>query len=353
MLNKLIINDYKCLTGCSLELKPLNLFAGPNSSGKSTALQALLIASDNITEKKGKHGLKDRRGKALNFNDVRNFITNAKSYQINISSNEEELVKLSFTPGDDLFQSTEVEQLEDAPANLLKLFESGNLLYLPATRPGGEYIHPINPDTENKLGSNGEYVIDYYAKHRLDSLEDSLLLTPGIQTLEGQVNQQLEKLTGYRLMVETSGHNHFVKYETRSGKQLYPYNVGTGVSFITEVIIACFATPKGGLVIIENPEIHLHPKAQADLIDLMAQIAKAGVQIIIESHSDHLFNGIRRLISQEKLALSDVAVYNFKQDGNGLTHAESVEFTSQGGIKSYIPGMFEQFDIDLDAILKL
>ena len=123
MLNKLIINDYKCLTGCSLELKPLNLFAGPNSSGKSTALQALLIASDNITEKKGKHGLKDRRGKALNFNDVRNFITNAKSYQINISSNEEELVKLSFTPGDDLFQSTEVEQLEDAPANLLKLLK--------------------------------------------------------------------------------------------------------------------------------------------------------------------------------------------------------------------------------------
>lgn len=95
------------------------------------------------------------------------------------------------------------------------------------------------------------------------------------------------------------------------------------------------------------------PKAQADLIDFMAKIAKAGVQIIIESHSDHLFNGIRRLISQEKLALSDVAVYNFRQDGNGLTHAEPVEFTPQGGIQSYIPGMFEQFDIDLDAILKL
>ena len=102
-------------------------------------------------------------------------------------------------------------------------------------------------------------------------------------------------------------------------------------------IIACFATPKGGMVITENPEIHLHPKAQADLIDFMAKIAKAGVQIIIESHSDHLFNGIRRLISQEKLALSDVAVYNFRQDGNGLTHAEPVEFTPQGGIQSIFP----------------
>lgn len=155
------------------------------------------------------------------------------------------------------------------------------------------------------------------------------------------------------MVVETVGNNHYVKYETRSGKQLFPYHVGTGVSFITEVIIACFATPRGGMVITENPEIHLHPKAQADLIDFMAKVAQAGVQIIIESHSDHLFNGIRRLISQEKLALSDVSVYNFRQDGNGLTRAERVEFTPQGGIRSYIPGMFEQFDIDLDAILKL
>ena len=70
MLNNLTVNNYKCLVECSLELKPLNLFAGPNSSGKSTALQALLIASDNVTEQKGKHGLKNRRTEASNFNDV-------------------------------------------------------------------------------------------------------------------------------------------------------------------------------------------------------------------------------------------------------------------------------------------
>ena len=351
MLKNLTIKDYKCLTDCSLELKPLNLLAGPNSSGKSTVLQALLTVSDNVTEKEGKHGLKNRWLEASNFNDVRNFVTNAKSYTISISCNDGEETTLCFTPGDDSFQTTLVEQAAGASPDLLKVL--GSLLYLPATRPGGAYMQPVNSDPENKLGRNGEYVIDYYAKHRLDTLDDALILAPGTQTLEGQVNRQLEKLTGYRLRVETSGNNHYVKYETRSGKRLYPYHVGTGVSFITEVIIACFATPKGGTVIVENPEIHLHPKAQADLIDFMAQIAKAGVQIIIESHSDHLFNGIRRLISQEKLTLADAGVYNFRQGENGLTHAEPVEFTPQGGIKSYIPGMFEQFDIDLDAILKL
>ncbi len=353
MLKKLTVNNYKCLADCSLELKPLNLFAGPNSSGKSTVLQALLTVSDNVMKKEGKHGLKNRRTEASSFNDVRNFVTNAKSYEISVSCNDEDPTVLCFTPGDDSYQTTVVEQQTDASPELLEILSSDSLLYLPATRPGGAYMQPINPDSENKLGRNGEFIIDYYAKHRLASLDDTLILTPGTKTLEGQVNYQLEKLTGYRLVVETVGNNHYVKYETRSGKQLFPYHVGTGVSFIAEVIIACFATPKGGVVITENPEIHLHPRAQADLIDLMAKVAGSGVQIVIESHSDHLFNGIRRLISQEKLALSDVAVYNFRQDGDGLTHAERVGFTPQGGIQSYIPGMFEQFDIDLDAILKL
>jgi len=214
-------------------------------------------------------------------------------------------------------------------------------------------VQPINPDSENKLGRNGEFVIDYYAKHRLEPLDAALILAPGTQTLEGQVNHQLDKLTGYRLVVETVGNNHYVKYETRSGKQLFPYHVGTGVSFITEVIIACFATPRGGMVITENPEIHLHPKAQADLIDFMAKVAKAGVQIIIESHSDHLFNGIRRLISQEKLALSDVSVYKFQAGRERTDTCRTCGIYPQGGIRSYIPGMFEQFDIDLDAICKL
>ena len=113
MLNNLTINNYKCLTDCSLELKPLNLFAGPNSSGKSTVLQALLTASDNVTEKKGKHGLKNRRTEASNFNDVRNFVTNAKSYEIGISYNGEEPTVLCFTPGSQLLVA--LKQMKNSP----------------------------------------------------------------------------------------------------------------------------------------------------------------------------------------------------------------------------------------------
>lgn len=137
-------------------------------------------------------------------------MTNAKSYEICISYHGEDPTRLCFTPGDDSFQTTFVEQSADASPNLLGVLGSENLLYLPATRPGGAYMHPVNPDSENKLGRNGEFVIDYYAKHRLDTLDTALILAPGTQTLEGQVNYQLDRLTGYRLVVETIGSNHYV-----------------------------------------------------------------------------------------------------------------------------------------------
>lgn len=353
MLKKISIKDYKSLSDCTLHLKALNLLSGPNSSGKSSVIQSLLLASDNLLEKAGTRGLQAKKTETSQFNEVRNFITNAKSYKISVSADDNAEVTLNFIPADEAYLATNVEQLEDASPLLYRALDNMNIMYLPATRTGVSSAYPMNPDPSNKLGHKGEFVIDYYAKHRQDKLDSSLIFIPGSNTLEGQVNARLEKLTGYKLIVETIGSNHYVKYENRRGKQILPYHVGTGVSFMAEVLIVCFATPKGGLVITENPEIHLHPEAQAELIDFMAQIAKTGTQIIIESHSDHLFNGIRRLIRKGGLELSDTAVYNFRQTEDALSYAEQVEFTPQGGISSYISGMFEQFDKDLDAILGL
>lgn len=151
-----------------------------------------------------------------------------------------------------------------------------------------------------------------------------------------------ENLTGYKLNIRTISSNHCVKYETRSGKYILPHHIGTGVNFITEILIVCFATPNGGMVIMENPKKYLYPELQVDLIDFIAKIAKTGnIQFVIESHSDHLFNGIRRLIGKRKLELSKTAVFYFLQDLSGLSHAELIEFSPQGGVNFYIPGMFE------------
>ena len=350
MLNRLSITAFKSIENVDLSLSNLNLFSGPNSSGKTSAIQALLLAADNISRSRDVHLMNAVHIPAFSFNEVRNYIINAKEYKISLEYNSSQ-VSLMFRSADDSYIKTIVEQT-DSPSDELFSRLTTELLYLSAMRNADFATSKINPQMVNPLGLRGEYVIDFYQNHRQDLLSDSLLSYKNVKTLAGQVDYWLEKLTGYKLSVETDGSEYKVRYLTNSGKLLHPYNVGTGVSFITEVLIVCLASQVGGIVVIENPEIHLHPSAQADMLDFLVQMSKAGVQILIESHSDHLFNGIRRNVHKGNLALDEVSVYNFEKDAKGITSAFKIELNTRGGLVNYTPGMFDQFDRDLDEMLR-
>lgn len=352
MLKQYTVSGFKSFESVTLNLGKLNLFAGANSAGKSTAIQALLFAADNLRLEAGSGSMVSLHTPPVTFNEIRNYLKNSKEYGISLSSDDDNEVALRFTPADDAFQKTRVEQ-EGIPSYSLYGQLCRNLLYLPATRTWQLTDSTINRDNgNNPLGLNGEYIIDFYYNHHEDLVPPELTFFLQTMTLEAQVNYWLFQLTGYRLAVEPDSSRYKVKFITKDGKELLPYHVGTGISFITEVVITCLSLKQNGLVIVENPEIHLHPSAQADLIDFFARIAKSGRQVIIESHSDHLFNGIRRLLHNEKLAVPDVSVYNFVRYDSGLTSGNFIYLNQFGGIDNYEPGMFEQFDKDLDEILK-
>ena len=350
MLTKFNIKNYKSFKDVSFELKGLTLFSGPNSSGKSSAIQALLNAADNITTDRHDHKFVTRHTPAISFNEARNFMTNAKEFDIDLFENDR-VTKLSFTPNDDAFIGINVRQ-EGFSEELYAQLHS-NIFYLPAIRTWELNNSTINPNEDyNAIGIKGEYIIDFYQKHKTMILPESLLANKGIKTLEGQVNLWLKKLTGYRMAVDLDGSQYKVKFETPNGKLIFPYHIGTGISFLAELIIVCLAIPEEGIVIIENPEIHLHPSAQADLIDFLSLVANAKRHVVIESHSDHMFNGIRRQLHDGIIDLQNVNVYNFKHCDDGITTAELVELSQCGGIINYVPGMFEQFDKDLDDLLR-
>ena len=350
MLNKFSVSAFKSIANADISLTKLNLFSGPNSSGKSSAIQALLLGADNISMNGESHLMNAKHLPAMSFNEVRNYIVNAKEYSITFSESGSD-VSLFFKAAEDSYVKTVVEQVGQ-PSESLMMNLAANVLYLSAQRNADFTSAKINPLPLNPLGLRGEYVIDFYQNHRKDLLPDSLIYYKGSKTLASQIDYWLERLTGYRLDVEIDGAEYKVRYLTDSGKLLHPYNVGTGVSFITEVLIVCLASSIGGLVVIENPEIHLHPSAQADMVDFLTLIAKAGVQVIIESHSDHFFNGIRRNIHNGKLSYEDVSVYNFVKDQENITQASEIKLNSRGGLVNYTPGMFDQFDRDLDEMLK-
>lgn len=90
-----------------------------------------------------------------------------------------------------------------------------------------------------------------------------------------------------------------------------PQNVGFGLTQLFPIIVAILAAREGDIILIENPEVHLHPKAQQDVGTLLARVAASGVQVVVETHSDHVLNGVRLAVKSKSIVPADVAIHFF------------------------------------------
>ncbi|MEX0670400.1 MAG: DUF3696 domain-containing protein [Pirellulales bacterium] len=114
-----------------------------------------------------------------------------------------------------------------------------------------------------------------------------------------------------KLVLEKQGQSrHYDVVIKRHGKSASLIDVGFGVSQVLPMIVLAYFVPRGATIVAEQPEIHLHPLAQAGLADLMAEVARErGVQFIVETHSEYMFRRMQFLIADEKLAPSECRPY--------------------------------------------
>jgi predicted ATPase len=101
-------------------------------------------------------------------------------------------------------------------------------------------------------------------------------------------------------------------------------DVGFGVSQIIPVLVALRVAEDGRLVYLEEPEIHLHPRAQVRLADILADAAKRGVRVVAETHSSLLLRAVQTLVAKGELAADLVRLHWFSRDNVGVTHVKSV-----------------------------
>ncbi len=132
-------------------------------------------------------------------------------------------------------------------------------------------------------------------------------------------------------------------------------DVGFGVSQILPVIVETLYVPRRSVVVFEQPEIHLHPRVQAELADLFVDAIRArengeprDCQFIIESHSEHFLRRLQRRIAEEELSADEAALYVVHADG-GSARVETLDVDEFGNIRNWPEGFFGDEMSDLLA----
>ena len=175
----------------------------------------------------------------------------------------------------------------------------------------------------------------------------SALLAGRIQLLsvDEQILKWLERLDlidSYRLQADPDGEKNYEfrlkKY--KDGPEVRLTDIGLGVFQILPTLALCYYVPEGSILILEQPEAHLHPKSQADLADVFIDVVKnRNIQIILETHSEHLLRRLQRRIAEEEIPATDTALY-FCQVNHGISEIERLNMDEYGNITNWPQDFF-------------
>ncbi len=131
-------------------------------------------------------------------------------------------------------------------------------------------------------------------------------------------------------------------------------NVGFGLSYVLPVLVAILTADVGTVVLVENPEAHLNPKGQVAMGHLLAQASAAGVQVLVETHSDHVLNGMRVAVKRKIVAPEQLAIHFFDRrttEDRFVHYVQSPRIDSDGRIDKWPDGFFDQWERALDELL--
>lgn len=177
-------------------------------------------------------------------------------------------------------------------------------------------------------------------------------------TVEGYVGHWLKKLGlihSFKVEEIKRGTNIYrvnVK-RTANSPPVQIIDVGFGVSQILPVLVLCYYAPEGSTLLFEQPEIHLHPSVQAGLADVFLDAIKVRkVQIVVESHSEHLLQRLQRRVAEEEFAATDAALYFCQQNDSGAASLERLRMNMYGGIENWPEDFFGDGMEDLYQIHK-
>lgn len=371
MLNKIKIKNFKCFQNKEFQFNSLTFMVGANGVGKSSLIQSILFAHHTIQkgviQTDGSQFDVELNGPyLLNLGRPQNVISsNADSRTISLNLefynaiiNENVNVNINYDLIDEFGENYLLASLNSE--NTL-VASTQSLTYLNAERMGPRLSLNLSPNSDWDIGYRGEYTpqILFKADKKKVKMPDGLLIVKDTKRFSKQVEGWLQEiipgtLLDYKIYAETNTAVTNFKNEKMNTDFSPATNTGFGISYCLPIIVAGLleSTEVGnGIFVIENPEAHLHPLGQSNMGKFLAKLSKAGVQVIVETHSEHIINGAR--LEMAKDSLNDNMSINFLSENFEEHSLEYITVNKSGELSNWPAGFFDQEQKDLYELFKL
>jgi predicted ATPase len=389
MIHAIRLRNFKCFRTLNIALAPITLFAGLNGMGKSSVLQAILLIRQSFESNDLRYGRLLLGGPLTDIGSGADALfeeaeEDAIEIEMLVETKplEQHIItfRFAYDRESDSLCDSDLGKLDELPlgvrddagveSNLLyKLYLKPSLLadvffFVAAERLGPRKTLPLSASSARKrdLGMKGEYVLQIlleYGEHRLLSEDDPRRRVAPSLRFSDQVDAWLQDISpGSHLGdieairsadAALAGFAFDRKGDVRS-RRFRATNVGFGLSYVLPVIVALLLAEPGELVILENPEAHMHPRGQTCLGQLAARAAAAGVQVIAETHSDHFLDGVRIDVRHRHLEPKDTAFHYFIRSGIEAS-VVSPTIDVDGRLSEWPEGFFDQHGENLAILL--
>ncbi|MDR2116586.1 MAG: DUF3696 domain-containing protein [Planctomycetaceae bacterium] len=367
---KFTIKNFKCFIDTQIPMNLLTVLTGVNGAGKSSFIQSILLfrqlvdlakdvpkeyIPDNSVSLNGQYLLALGDGSCILPNNVND--DNISFAFVNDKTNinlcyAQFVVKNNTTPTLALSVISEKSMVNNQECPICRQA----FYYLNAERLGPRIRQELKYFSYPHAGWQGEYTAQllnlesgFYKideSRKFPNSQNPLLLT-------SQINDWLDFLIPETSISVTSNPETLeaqIRIENAFTRQIpaLATNMGFGISYVLPILATGLIAEAGTMFLVENPEAHLHPSAQTRIGMFLAMVAQAGVHVVVETHSDHVINGIQLAVVKQTIQHELVTVNFFEQiKKSEQPKITPIALSEKGELECWPPGFFDQSQRDL------
>lgn len=387
MITRLQLRNLKCFEKLSLPLAPLTLLTGFNAAGKSSAVHGLLLLAQAIRQG-GRSSRLPLNGPLVRLGTPGDLLGHAGGAELGFGvESVDASIYWTLGPGEErtghtlsissidwdcgtengrvvLENNLPLSALtpDCAPSPVHNLSKSlGDTLFISAIRAGMNEAFP-SPEEPDPIwadvSATGEHAAWWFSSMAdEDVAEQRRHPSEPIALLRHQFNAWAGELfPGAEANAQRIAGTNFVRLELRThvaDAWRRPANIGYGFSYVFPILVAGLLARPGQILVVDSPEAHLHPMGQSRMGRFLAAVATSGVQVIVETHSDHVLNGVRLAVRDGKLLPEQLAVHFFNQPPRtekAPAHVIALRVDKNGNLSEWPQGFFDQAEKDLAAL---